>query len=357
MICLVDDVLVFAHDKEEHVSRLMASLERIQAAGVMLNGGKCEFGKNKLSFLGHIVDGDGIHADPTKTDAIKRMTPHSSVTELRRFMGMVNQLGKFSAKLADLTHPLRTILITKNTWMWGDAQDQAFKNVKEELLKPTTLAHYNSTAETKVSADASMLGLGAVLLQRTEGLWRPVAFASRSLSDAETRYAQIEKEALASTWACEKFSKYILGMKFTIETDHKPLVPLLGYKELHQLPPRILRFRLRLSRYNYTIVHVPGKILNTADALSRDPLPRQETNDEEQDFESLIIADIQYLPATQRKLDEIRKEQQSDTTCSTVSNYCQHGWPPKTKVNNEIIPYWNKQGELTVCDGLLLLGR
>ena len=146
-------------------------------------------------------------------------------------------------------------------------------------------------------------------------------------------------------------------MKFTIETDHKPLVPLLGCKELHQLPPRILRFRLRLSRYNYTIVHVPGKILNTADALSHDPLPRQETNDEEQDFESLIIADIQYLPATQRKLDEIRKEQQSDTTCSTVSNYCQHGWPPKTKVNNEIIPYWNKQGELTVCDGSLLLGR
>ena len=122
-----------------------------------------------------------------------------------------------------------------------------------------------------------------------------MAFASRSLSDVETWYTHIKKEALASTWACEKFSKYVLGMKFTIESDHK-------HKELHQLPPRILRFCLRLSRYNYTIVHVPDELLNTADALSCDPLPRQETNDEEQDFESLIIADIQSLPATQRKL-------------------------------------------------------
>ena len=75
------------------------------------------------SFLGHIVDGDGIYADPTKTDTIKRMTPPTSITELRCFMGMVNQLGKFSTKLADLTHPLRTLVSIRNTWMWGDAQN------------------------------------------------------------------------------------------------------------------------------------------------------------------------------------------------------------------------------------------
>ena len=295
VICLVDDVLVFGSNKRELDSRLMRSLERIRTAGVTLNKDKCEFGKDKISFLGHTIDGEGIHADPEKTDAIKRMEPPTSITELRRFMGMVNQLGKFSAKLSGLTHPLRMLLGTKNSWSWGEAQEQAFVAVKEELLKPTTLAHYNPKGETKISADASMLGLGAVLLQKHDEVWKP---ASRSLSDTETRYAQIKKEALASTWACEKFSKYILGLKFTIETDHKPLVALLGYKELDQLPPRVLRFCLRLARFDYSIIHVPGKLLYTADTLSRAPLPLQDDTQQQEEFEELIVADIQSLPAS-----------------------------------------------------------
>uniref|UniRef100_A0A1X7VST7 Reverse transcriptase/retrotransposon-derived protein RNase H-like domain-containing protein n=1 Tax=Amphimedon queenslandica TaxID=400682 RepID=A0A1X7VST7_AMPQE len=246
----------------------MRSLEQIRTAGVTLNKDKCEFGKDKISFLGHTINKEGIHADPEKTEAISRMEPLTSITELRRFMGMVDQLGKFSMKLSDLTHSLRILLSTKNSWSWGEAQEQGFVAVKEELFKPTSVAHYNPKAETKVSADASMLGLGVVLLQKHDEVWKPVAFASRSLSDAMTRYAQIEKEALASTWACKKFSKYILGLKFTIETDHKPLVALLGYTELDQLPPRVLRFCLCLTRFDYSIIHVPGKLLCTADTLS-----------------------------------------------------------------------------------------
>ncbi len=81
--------------------------------------------------------------------------------------------------------------------------------------------------------------------------WRPVAFASRALTETETRYAQIEKEALALTWACEKFAEYVLGKKFELETDHKPLVPILGQKSLDSLPPQVLRFRIRLMRFDY----------------------------------------------------------------------------------------------------------
>ena len=106
--------------------------------------------------------------------------------------------------------------------------------------------------------------------------WRPVVYASRSLTDTERRYAQIEKEALAVTWACEKFANYVLGCKFQIETDHKPLVPILSTKHLDNLPPRVLRFRLRLARFDYTIQHVPGKLLYTADALSRAPITATE---------------------------------------------------------------------------------
>ena len=177
VLCLMDDVLIFGSNKGEHDSRLKVVLERIQKAGVTLNPLKCEFGKSNLIFLGHITDSSGIQADPQKTSAITDMPPPNNVTELGRFMGLANQLGKFS-KLAELTQPLRELLSKKNQWLWGPAQDEAFSKVKTELSKPTVLALYDMDAETKVTADASAHWLGAVLMQKHEQSWRPVAYAS-----------------------------------------------------------------------------------------------------------------------------------------------------------------------------------
>ena len=115
---------------------------------------------------------------------------------------MVNQLGKFSPCIAELSQPLRGLLSTKQLWVW----EQAFAQIKEELTKPTVLALYNPLAPTKVSADASSYGLCTVLLQQVGDKWKPVAYASRSMSDTEKHYAQIEKEVLAVTWSCDKFS-------------------------------------------------------------------------------------------------------------------------------------------------------
>ena len=204
------------------------------------------------------------------------MSPPTSLSELRRFLGMASQLGKFTPNLAELTQPLRELLSKSRTWTWRPPQSKAFDLVKTELSKPTTLALYDPTASAKISANASAFGLGAVLLQKNDGLWRPVAFASRSMTETERRYAQIEKEALVPTWACEKFSDFVLGKHILLETDHKPLVPLLGVKDLHCLLPCILRFRLRLYRFSFDITHVPGKELYTADTLSRAPLTAQQ---------------------------------------------------------------------------------
>ena len=128
------------------------------------------------------------------------------------------------------------------------------------------LCLYNSEAPTKTYANASY-GLGAVLLQQSDSVWRPVAYTSRAMTETEKRFAQIEKEVLAATWACEQFSNYVLGQTFLIESDHKPLSPLLNSKCLDDLPPRILQFRLRLARFDYTVQHVPEKLLYTADTL------------------------------------------------------------------------------------------
>ena len=134
-------------------------------------------------------------------------------------MWMVTQMGKISPNIAQLSQPLRALLSSKQAWCWEPKQQEAFTLVKEELTKPSTLA-YDDPA-----ADASSHGLGAVMLQMAENIWRPVAFTSRSMSDTELRYAQIEKEALVTTWACERFKDNLIGKEFSIETDHKPLVP------------------------------------------------------------------------------------------------------------------------------------
>ena len=233
----------------------------------------------------------------------------------------------------------------------GTCPRSSFHEYKRRAL---TLSLYHPEAET--SADASSHGLGAVLLQKIEGTWKPIAFASRSLSDTEKRYAQIEKEALASTWACEHFDNYILGKHFLLETDHKPLVPLLSSKDLDKLPPRILRFRLRMMRFEYSIVHVPGKYLYTADALSR--APRTTTGDDAKESEVELHMELALveMPASEPRLETYRQAQTEDHTCSSIINYCRNGWPRKKgQLDLNIRPYADFQARLSVGNGLLLL--
>lgn len=138
----MDDILVFGKDQAEHDKHLDAVLRRIQEAGVTLNPANCEFNEKSLTFLGHVIDQQGIRADPEKTEAIRKMNPPSSVSVLRRLLGMENQLGKFTPNLAEITQPLCKLLSKSREWTWGPAQAAAFNRVQEELTKPTVLALY-----------------------------------------------------------------------------------------------------------------------------------------------------------------------------------------------------------------------
>ena len=357
VVCMIDDVLVFGRTQEEHDKCLEAVLKRIQEAGGTLNRDKCEFATTGVKFLGQLVNAAGIRADPDKVNAILHMKDPTTVSEVRRFLGMANQLCKFTPTLAETAKPLRDLLSKQNQWVWGDQQKQAVAAIKEELSTTPVLALYSADRDTVISADASSYGLGAVLTQKQpDGEWRPVGYASRALTPTEQRYAQIEKEALAVTWACERFAEYLIGMQFHIETDHKPLVPLLGLKNLDELPIRIQRFRMRLMRFHYTISHVPGKSLITADALSRAPVFHSTQEDDEfrQEVNAYVNMVIKSLPATEQRLEMIKALQDEDETCKCIKQYCVNGWPGESAILGAAKPYLSVAAELTILDGLLM---
>ena len=357
VLCHMDDILVFAPTQREHDERLQKVLETIERSGITLNE-KCVFSKSSVEFLGHVIDGNGCRPDPNKVKAIIMMETPKNVSDVRRFLGMVNQLNKFSPNITEKTQPLRELLRSKNAWAWGPSQSKAFSDVKEELTKPSCPAHYDVNKETTVSADASSYGVGAVLMQKHGDILRPVAFASRSMTETDQRYAQIEKEALAVTWACERFSNYLIGARFKIETDHKPLVPLLGTKDLSELPARVQRFKIRLMRFTFSISHTPGKDLITADALSRAPCSEPSSDDErlQADVSAYVDSIVHNLPATSNRLEQIRSAYTNHTVCSTLQKYCKAGWPEKSGMPKFMTPYWAFRGAITIQNGLLMKG-
>ena len=309
VLCLMDDVLVYGKTESEHDDRLDKVLQTMQRAGITLNKDKCQFSQDSIMFLGQLIDKNGIRPDPQKVSAIKDIPTPSNVAELRRFLGMINHLSKFAPNLADKTKPLRDLVIKNNTWVWGTAQQKSFEDVKQIVTSSPVLTLFNPKAYTVISADASSYRLGAVLLQRQpQEELKPVAYISCSLTATEQRYAQIEKESLAFTWACERFADYLIGLKFHINTDHKPLVPLFSTKNLEELSARVQRFRLRMMRFNFTISHVPGKQLAITDMLSRAPAEPPDVADYNLDLESQAFVNyiLESLPASEQQLQRIK---------------------------------------------------
>jgi hypothetical protein len=175
---------------------------------------------------------------------------------------MIAYLSQFLPHHSHVSAPLRDLLKNDVAFCWTSAQDAAFPNLRSMISFSPALAYYSSDAETIVFADASSYGIGAALFQLQDDDKRaPVGYVSRSLTSAEERYSQIEKEALAMAWACDKFECYLLGKTraFIIETDHKPLRTIMNSQPLDQCPPRLQRLKMYMMLFYAEVVYVPGK--------------------------------------------------------------------------------------------------
>ena len=274
---------------------------------------------------------------------------------------MVNYVGrKFLPHLSTVLKPLNDLLRKDRVWMWESAQEKALQDVKKMISSAPVLAMYNPNLPTVVSADASSYGLGGVLLQDhgEDYELRPVAYCSRMMSSCEQSYAQIEKECLAITHACEKFNRYIHGLTgLTILTDHKPLVPLLNTKDVDLALIRCQRMLLRLLRYNYTAEHCPGVQMVISDLLSRQPGGPDLSERPEEDIEEVVECYADSLTSAvleDLRLKSVKAEQAKDSTLKKVMDYTLNGWPPETDKKTE--KFRGLQDSLSVVGELLCYG-
>ncbi|UYV82408.1 K02A2.6-like, partial [Cordylochernes scorpioides] len=357
VVCFMDDIVVYGSSLEEHNERVRQVLKKIQEEGMTLNPEKCQFGVKTVKFLGHTLSSEGLFIDEEKLDAITKMEAPRSTKELKSFLGMVNYLGKFIPNLADKLQPLNSLLSTKNEWVWDEPQKKSFNLLKQELVSRPNLALFDPSRTTIVSADASSFGLGGVLRQeQPDGSLKPIAYVSRTLSETEKRYSQIEKEGLAIVWTCDRLKDYVTGIKIHIETDHKPLIAIFTSKSLEDMTPRLQRLKMRMMRYSYQISHIAGKKQIVADMLSRKPMSKPHKDELEEEL-SAYIQSIEF-PATEERLLEISRKQKEDSLCSQLAKYCMSGWPKnKREVDPALRGYWQFQEDLTYQNGLLLRGQ
>ena len=256
-------------------------LRALAAAGLKASLKKCHFAYAEVLFIGHLVLHGTIKPDPAKLRAISQYPAPTDVTQLRSFIGLASYYHKFIRGFATICAPLYRLTRKAVEFVWSQPCIIAFEAIKTALLDDSCLAAPDFSLPFIVQTDASGVGIGAVLSQLHGGVERPIAFISRQLNDAESRYSPTEWECLAVVWAVGQFEIYHVDAPFTIVTDHAALQWLPSKKFENA---RLMRWAMKLSGLNFTVKHRPGRSNNNVDPLSRNPIagsaPSAETRDD-----------------------------------------------------------------------------
>ncbi|CAK1585814.1 unnamed protein product [Parnassius mnemosyne] len=370
---LLDDILITGKDDAEHLDRLHQVLQRLQDAGLTLQKNKCSFFKDEISYLGYVINRNGLKKSPEKVKAILEAPIPTNVNQLQSFLGLVNYYRGFVPNASSILSPLYQLLKKGIKWKWSKVENEAFDNIRKILSSEQVLTHFNPNETIILTVDASPNGLGAILSQKNSaGIEKPLSFASRTLNNAEKRYSQIQKEATAIVFGVRRFHQYLYGRStpFILRTDHKPLLSIFGpYKGIPEVSAnRLQRYALFLSGYNYTIEYVKSSD-NRADYLSRFSLPDADASsggtggdsnagytetadiDDRAAYVNFVVKGA--IPIT---LQALRDAINKDRIMKKVIHYVLEGWPKKVN-DSEIKPYSLCKLELSYENGCLMRGH
>ena len=289
-------------------------LEALKQAGLKANPDKCKFYISECEYVGHLINAEGLSPSPPKLDAILQLQPPQDVSQLRSFLGLTGYYRRFVWRYANVAAPLNELLQKDRPCIWTLACQAAFNTLKDAIVDDVILKRPDYNQPFLVQVDWSTNGLGAVLSQIHNGVERPSAFQSRSLRPAEKNYSPTEGEALAAVWGLLMFRPYIQGQKFKLETDCSALTWL---KEHPDPPPKIARWLLKLSEFDFDIIHRKGKQNANADALSRLPIDDSEIPEDITD-RPLLPGESFFCSGTFCLMDELDDEDSTERI-----GYCQ----------------------------------
>ncbi|KAL9955782.1 hypothetical protein ACROYT_G037161 [Oculina patagonica] len=343
---IMDDVII-AGDESTHDERLQKFLERASRKGLKLNKEKCKIRQKEVPYVGHLLTAEGLKIDPQKIKAIQEMPEPESKEDVKRLLGFIQFQSRYLPGLSTVDAPLRELEKSDVLFHWDHPQKESFKKIKELVSQAPVLQYYDVTKPVTIQCDASGKGLGAALLQDN----KPVCYASRALTDTETRYAPIESEMLAVVFACRKFHQYIYGRSVVVETDHMPL-QAISSKPLSQVPLRLQKMILNVRGYDVEIRYIPGCRQVLADTLSRASVQDDDCKAYEE-FQEINVV----LSVSDERCEEFQNETKRDPELLSVLTMVKNGWPDtKTEVPTEARPYWTFRDELAAADGLLFKG-
>ncbi|XP_044744348.1 uncharacterized protein K02A2.6-like [Coccinella septempunctata] len=355
VVVFLDDVLITGKDDNEHLERLRVVLTILKNSGLKVSRPKCKFFQDSIEYLGYIIDKEGLHTSESKTVAIKNAEAPTNVSELKSFLGMVNYYGRFIPNLSTILHPLYELLKKDKKWDWSDNCRKAFEQIKSFLASPRVLVHFDPLMKIKLTVDASPYGVAAVLSHiLPTGIDRPIAFASRTLSNSEKNYSHIEKEGLAIIFAVLKFHQYLYANKFKLVTDNKALISIFGqHKPIPQFSAnRLRRWAVILSNYQYEIEYVESK-KNNADALSR--LLKNHSENDTLSIEDKEVNYCNFLSNSDElpmNYNQIVRETKQDELIAKIIRLVKTGWP--RYINDvDIKPFFSRRFEFSVVDNCL----
>lgn len=350
-VSIADDIIVFGSTEEEHDTNLLRLMEVAMKEGLAFNSNKCTIKKSKISFYGSDYTSEGIKPDPQKIADLKNMPPPQNVDDLQRFLGLVTYLSTFVPHCAAKSSPLRELLKDNTPFIWHEDHQHVYDSLKEELSVEACLPYFDPSKPATLEVDASQKGLGACLLQDD----RPVAFASKSLSECQSNYSNIERETLALVFGVTRFHTYLFGKEFTVISDHKPL-EMIWRKPLTSAPPRLQRLLVRLQGYDMTVTYRPGSTMVLSDTLSRLPNP-SDTADVPLDIQVECIH-VDLVNFGNEKREALQKETTNDPICRKLGQIIHTGWPDSIKeLPQDIRPFWACRDELGIANGVLFKGR
>lgn len=349
----LDDIIITGRNLEDHVKTIELVLSKLESVGLRLNSEKCEFFKHKVSYLGFNINRDGLSLNKDRISSVLDAPVPKNVSEVRAFVGMLNYYSKFIPNFAHKMAPLYELLRKEVEFKWTKTRQSAFEALKEEVTSDKILVHFNPRLPILLSTDASNFAVAGILAHiGADGSKKPIAFVSRALSQTERNYSTIQKEALAIVFSVTKLKQYLLGIHFTLESDHKPLLAIFG--ENKGLPvmaaARIQRWAFILSGFNYTMRFVKG-IENSADHLSRFPHRDREEDSEDFGFINYIGSDNKL----NLNFRDISRETRRDPILAKLKEAIQVGKIGLLK-GDEFIPFVSREKELSVEYECILWG-